>query len=73
MKYALLALPLMLLAACEPAPEGEPVTRTRIDGQGSPSDAPTPSDTASGTTRVEPTTVMKFVSPSHRGTRCMWR
>ena len=53
MKYALLALPLMLLSACEPAPEGEPVTRTRIDGKGSPSDAPTPSDTASGTTRVE--------------------
>ncbi len=53
MKYAYLAIPLILLAACEPAAEGEPVTRTRIDGQGSPSAAPSPAETATGTTQVE--------------------
>ena len=53
MKYAYLALPLMMLTACEPAKEGEPVTRTRIDGQGVPSATPTPVETASGTTQVE--------------------
>ncbi|MGE5952514.1 MAG: phosphodiester glycosidase family protein [Qipengyuania vulgaris] len=53
MKYAYLALPLMMLTACEPAKEGEPVTRTRIDGQGIPSATPTPVETASGTTQVE--------------------
>ncbi|MBX7540618.1 phosphodiester glycosidase family protein [Qipengyuania sphaerica] len=52
MKYALLALPVMMLAACDPAPEGEPVTRTRIDGQAPPA-SPTPSATATGTTQVE--------------------
>ncbi|MBX7457423.1 phosphodiester glycosidase family protein [Qipengyuania sp. 1NDH17] len=53
MKYAYLALPLLMLTACEPAKEGEPVTRTRIDGQGIPSATPTPVETASGTTQVE--------------------
>lgn len=54
MKYAILSLPLFLLGACEPAPEGEPVTRTRIDGQaGAPSPLPSPSETAMGTTQVE--------------------
>ena len=52
MKLAFLTLPLILLAACEPAPQGEPVTRTRIDGQPGAS-APTPVETASGTTQVE--------------------
>ena len=52
MKYALLALPLVLLTACDPAPEGEPVTRTRIDGQ-APSSSPAPTETQSGTTQVE--------------------
>ena len=54
MKYAFLALPLLALTACEPAPEGEPVTRTRIDGQaGPPAPTPAASETASGTTQVE--------------------
>lgn len=53
MKYAYLALPLMMLTACEPATEGEPVTRTRIDGQDIPTTPPTPAETASGTTQVE--------------------
>ncbi|MBX7526862.1 phosphodiester glycosidase family protein [Qipengyuania vesicularis] len=54
MRYAFLALPLMTLMACEPAPEGEPVTRTRIDGQpGAASPSPSASATASGTTQVE--------------------
>lgn len=54
MKYPILTLLLLTLAACEPAPNGEPVTRTRIDGQtGTPGPAPTPSETATGTTQVE--------------------
>ena len=54
MKKAALILPLLALAACEPTPEGEPVTRTRIDGQVGPASATgTPSDQASGTTQVE--------------------
>lgn len=54
MKYAILTLCLLTLSACDPAPEGEPVTRTRIDGQtGSPSPSPSPSETATGTTQVE--------------------
>ena len=54
MKYAFLALPLLALTSCEPAPEGEPVTRTRIDGQaGQPAPTPAASETASGTTQVE--------------------
>lgn len=51
MKYACLLLPVILLAACEPAPEGEPVTRTRIDGKDGP--APSPSATPSLTSQVE--------------------
>lgn len=54
MKYAILTLPLLLLAACDPAPEGEPVTRTRIDGStASPTPVPSSSETATGTTQVE--------------------
>ncbi|EDL50356.1 phosphodiester glycosidase family protein [Erythrobacter sp. SD-21] len=52
MKYAFLALPLLALTACEPAPEGEPVTRTRIDGN-APAPSPSATETASGTTQVE--------------------
>lgn len=55
MKNAIFALPLMLLVACEPAPEGEPVTRTRIDGK--PYSTPTVSassgDTQGGNMQVE--------------------
>ena len=52
MRYTFLALPLLALAACEPAPEGQPVTRTRIDGQ--PAEpASSASETALGTTQVE--------------------
>lgn len=54
MRNAFFVLPLIVLAACEPAPEGEPVTRTRIDGQaGSTGPSPTASATASGTTQFE--------------------
>ena len=53
MKYAILALAALVVTGCEPSPEGEPVTRTRIDGQGSPANSPTPTETASGTTQVE--------------------
>ncbi|MBT8427619.1 MAG: phosphodiester glycosidase family protein [Erythrobacter sp.] len=55
MKYALLALPLLVLTACEPAPEGEPVTRTRIDGKVDPAPTATPSPgaTQGGTMQVE--------------------
>jgi uncharacterized protein YigE (DUF2233 family) len=43
---ALLALPLLALAACKPQPEGEPVVRTRIDGKGTdPAPTPTPTQT----------------------------
>lgn len=45
MRYACLLLPVMLLVACEPAPEGEPVTRTRIDGKDSPAPSPTATPT----------------------------
>lgn len=53
MKYALSAFALLMVTACEPAPEGQPVTRTRIDGRGSPAASPTPSETATGNTQVE--------------------
>ena len=55
MKRAFLFLPLLMLAACEPAAEGEPVTRTRIDGKVDPqaSAEPSPSATQTGTTQVE--------------------
>ena len=54
MKNIALILPFLALVACEPAPEGEPVTRTRIDGQVGPVSATdTPGDEASGTTQVE--------------------
>ena len=33
MKYLLVALPALILSSCEPPPAGEPVTRTRIDGE----------------------------------------
>lgn len=52
MKYLVLILSVLLLASCDPAPEGEPVTRTRIDGHTS-APTPSPSATASGTTQVE--------------------
>ena len=54
MKYAILTIPLLILSACDPAPEGEPVTRTRIDGSAAaPTPVPSPSETATGTTQVE--------------------
>lgn len=53
MKYALSAFALLMVTACEPAPEGQPVTRTRIDGQGSPATTPAPAETATGNTQVE--------------------
>lgn len=55
MMRALLFLPLILLAACEPAAEGEPVTRTRIDGKNDPAAtaSPDPASTQTGTTQVE--------------------
>lgn len=55
MKYAYLALPLLLLTACEPAPEGEPVTRTRIDGKAAPAPTgiPSPEAEQGGTMQVE--------------------
>lgn len=55
MKRTILFLPLLLLTACEPAPEGEPVTRTRIDGKADPSapNVPSPSPTQTGNTQVE--------------------
>lgn len=54
MKQFLLALPLIALTACEQAPEGEPVTRTRIDGQGTESSPSSSSESSSsGTTQVE--------------------
>ena len=55
-QVALLLLSALTIAGCEPAAEGEPVTRTRIDGKSGPVSAtPTPalSDSASGNTQVE--------------------
>lgn len=43
MRFTVLAL--LLLAACNPEPEGEPVVRTRIDGKGPATPAPSPAPT----------------------------
>lgn len=53
MKYLLVALPLMILSACEPPQGGEPVTRTRIDGQAEATPSPTPSEAPSVASQVE--------------------
>ena len=55
-QVALLLLSTITLVACEPAAEGEPVTRTRIDGKAGPISAtpsPDQSHSASGNTQVE--------------------
>ena len=55
MKYLLVALPALIISSCEPPPAGEPVTRTRIDGQAgaSPSATASPSETPSLASEVE--------------------
>ncbi len=54
MKYLLPALALLTLAACDPAPEGEPVARARIDGkQGVAAPSPEPSPSESLASQVE--------------------
>ncbi len=53
MKYACIALSLLFVTACEPAAEGEPVTRTRIDGGAQPVETASPIEGASGATAVE--------------------
>ncbi|QZD92700.1 phosphodiester glycosidase family protein [Qipengyuania xiapuensis] len=55
MMRAILLMPLVLLAGCEPPAEGEPVTRTRIDGKAEPQEQVTPTSepTESVTTQVE--------------------
>ncbi|MXO95666.1 hypothetical protein GRI34_04425 [Erythrobacter aquimaris] len=55
MKYVLVALSALILSSCEPPPAGEPVTRTRIDGQAeaSPSPSPSASGASSVTSQVE--------------------
>ena len=49
MKSSAFLLPLLVLTACEPAPEGEPVTRTRIDGNADSRAQASPSPDASQT------------------------
>ena len=51
MRTVLLPLALLALTACEPQPEGKPVTRARIDGKGEPS--PSPAATPSVASQVE--------------------
>lgn len=53
MKYLKVALPLLMLAACEPPEPGERVTRTRIDGQAPATASPTPADPPSVASQVE--------------------
>ena len=55
MRYLSVALTFLVLTACEPPQEGEPVTRTRIDGQApaTPSPEPAPSDAPSLASQVE--------------------
>ena len=54
MKAVFAALSLLLVVACEPATEGEPVTRARIDGKSGPAAGASPADdNATGTTAVE--------------------
>ncbi len=51
MRLVFVPLALLALATCEPQPEGEPVTRTRIDGKQDP--APTPTATPTLASQVE--------------------
>ena len=53
MKNTIVALCVLFVLACEPASEGEPVTRTRIDGSGPPVVQTQPDEDAAGTTAVE--------------------
>ena len=53
MKYFSVAITLLLLSACEPPQAGEPVTRTRIDGQAGATPTAAASDAPSVASQVE--------------------